>query len=156
MNAPDTPSGTRMMWAASVNAICARAHGTGFTATRASAAATLLIAQASPAGTGSFPITPEVCGSYSRIFSTSRPCAVSAQITATETTMIAMPQIGYHGSHANAPIPLTIARITPTVRAHTAPEKAPNPASTTQLQMMRLIQPQVVRSNWKTYLAPFT
>src|SRR3954454_9397119 len=32
MNAHDTPSGTRMMWNASVNAICARAHGTGFTA----------------------------------------------------------------------------------------------------------------------------
>src|SRR5687767_5917242 len=32
MNAQDTPSGTRMMWAARVNAICARAHGTGFTA----------------------------------------------------------------------------------------------------------------------------
>ena len=27
-----TPSGTRTMWNASVNAICARAHGTGFTA----------------------------------------------------------------------------------------------------------------------------
>src|SRR5688572_20219201 len=35
MNAHDTPSGTRMMWQASVNAICARAHGTGFTASRA-------------------------------------------------------------------------------------------------------------------------
>ena len=32
MNAHDTPSGTRMMWKASVNAICARAHGTGSTA----------------------------------------------------------------------------------------------------------------------------
>src|SRR5687768_11626528 len=31
MNAHDTPSGTKMMWKASVNAICARAHGTGFT-----------------------------------------------------------------------------------------------------------------------------
>src|SRR6185312_11563354 len=62
MNAHDTPSGTRMMCAASVNAICARAHGTGFTATRASAAAMMLIAQASPAVTGSFPITPEVYG----------------------------------------------------------------------------------------------
>ena len=30
MNAHDTPSGTRMMWNASVNAICDRAHGTGF------------------------------------------------------------------------------------------------------------------------------
>ena len=29
MNAHDTPSGTRMMCVASVNAICARAHGTG-------------------------------------------------------------------------------------------------------------------------------
>ena len=32
MNAHDTPSGTRMMWKARVNAICERAHGTGFTA----------------------------------------------------------------------------------------------------------------------------
>ncbi len=32
MNAHDTPSGTRMMWNPSVNAICERAHGTGFTA----------------------------------------------------------------------------------------------------------------------------
>src|SRR5215218_9644076 len=32
MNAHETPSGTRMMWNARVNAICARAHGTGFTA----------------------------------------------------------------------------------------------------------------------------
>ena len=32
MHAHDTPSGTRMMCAASVNAICARAHGTGSTA----------------------------------------------------------------------------------------------------------------------------
>ena len=31
MNAHDTPSGTRMMWNASVNAICDRAHGTGST-----------------------------------------------------------------------------------------------------------------------------
>ena len=31
-DAHDTPSGTRMMWKASVNAICARAHGTGLTA----------------------------------------------------------------------------------------------------------------------------
>jgi hypothetical protein len=31
MNAHDTPSGTKMMWKARVNAICARAHGTGFT-----------------------------------------------------------------------------------------------------------------------------
>src|SRR4051794_5079880 len=38
MNAHDTPSGTRMMCIASVNAIWARAHGTGLTATRASAA----------------------------------------------------------------------------------------------------------------------
>src|ERR1700710_777664 len=30
--AHDTPSGTRMMWNASVNAICERAHGTGLTA----------------------------------------------------------------------------------------------------------------------------
>ncbi len=29
MTAHDTPSGTRMMWKASVNAICDRAHGTG-------------------------------------------------------------------------------------------------------------------------------
>ena len=29
MTAQDTPSGTRMMWVASVNAICARAQGTG-------------------------------------------------------------------------------------------------------------------------------
>ena len=35
MNAHDTPSGTRMMWNARVNAICARAHGTGFTASSA-------------------------------------------------------------------------------------------------------------------------
>src|SRR3954452_7065667 len=33
MNAHATPSGTRMMCTASVNAICARAHGTGFTPT---------------------------------------------------------------------------------------------------------------------------
>ena len=32
MKAHDTPSGTRMMWDASVNAIWARAHGTGSTA----------------------------------------------------------------------------------------------------------------------------
>src|SRR5690242_3985780 len=32
MNAHDTPSGTRMMWKASVKAIWDRAHGTGFTA----------------------------------------------------------------------------------------------------------------------------
>ena len=32
MHAHDTPSGTRMMWLASVNAIWARAHGTGSTA----------------------------------------------------------------------------------------------------------------------------
>src|SRR6476620_605334 len=32
MNAHDTPSGTRMMWNPSVNAICARAQGTGSTA----------------------------------------------------------------------------------------------------------------------------
>ena len=32
MHAHDTPSGTRMMWVASVNAIWARAQGTGFTA----------------------------------------------------------------------------------------------------------------------------
>src|SRR5436190_6387241 len=32
-----TPSGTRMMWNASVNAICERAHGTGFTASTVSA-----------------------------------------------------------------------------------------------------------------------
>ena len=31
MNAHETPSGTRMMWKASVNAICARAQGTGST-----------------------------------------------------------------------------------------------------------------------------
>src|SRR6478735_11886663 len=35
MNAHDTPSGTRMMWNASVNAIWARAQGTGFTASSA-------------------------------------------------------------------------------------------------------------------------
>src|SRR5262245_49489991 len=35
MNAQETPKGTKMMWDASVNAICTRAHGTGFTATRA-------------------------------------------------------------------------------------------------------------------------
>src|SRR5206468_860104 len=29
MNAQDTPNGTRMMWKASVKAICERAHGTG-------------------------------------------------------------------------------------------------------------------------------
>jgi hypothetical protein len=41
MKAQDTPSGTRMMWKASVNAICDRAHGTGSTvsAPRASTAA---------------------------------------------------------------------------------------------------------------------
>ena len=32
MNAHDTPSGTRMMWKASVKAIWDLAHGTGFTA----------------------------------------------------------------------------------------------------------------------------
>src|SRR3954454_11523449 len=32
MHAHETPSGTRMMWAARVNAICERAHGTGSTA----------------------------------------------------------------------------------------------------------------------------
>src|SRR5215475_337198 len=32
MKAHDTPSGTRMMWNASVNAIWPRAHGTGLTA----------------------------------------------------------------------------------------------------------------------------
>jgi len=35
MNAHETPSGTRMMWKARVNAICERAHGTGFTAAAA-------------------------------------------------------------------------------------------------------------------------
>src|SRR3954467_7897167 len=35
MAAQETPSGTRMMWKASVKAICARAHGTGSTSSGA-------------------------------------------------------------------------------------------------------------------------
>src|SRR5215216_5888383 len=37
MKAHETPSGTRMMWKARVNAICARAHGTGSTAATSTA-----------------------------------------------------------------------------------------------------------------------
>ena len=47
--AHDTPSGTRMMWKPSVNAICERAHGTGFTASIARELSTALDAQASSA-----------------------------------------------------------------------------------------------------------
>src|SRR5436305_544222 len=54
MNAHDTPSGTRMMCAASVNAICARAHGTGLTpSTPATGTTDITVARRSRAPTRS-------------------------------------------------------------------------------------------------------
>ena len=51
----------------------------------------------------------------------SRPCAVSAQMTATSIAMTTIPQIGYTGIHAKLTSALTPAMSTPIVRAHTAP-----------------------------------
>src|SRR6476619_3577376 len=145
-----------MMWQASVNAIWARAHGTGFTATRAWRVGTMDIRLVEwSVGPGQAPRSRDR-RDHSCSRSTSRPCMVSAQTTAIATTMIAIAQTGYHGSQANAAIALTTARITPTVRAHTAPENTPNPASTTMIPTSSWIQPQVVRSNWKMYFEPFT
>src|SRR3954451_7209570 len=154
MNAHDTPRGTRMMWHASVNAIWTRAHGTGLTAKDAWIAGTMDISASTRrvrfrdhrpnAGE-----EPDDTAGYSWSRRTSLPCAVSAQTTATATAMIATPQTGYHGSHANAATPLTIAMITPTVRAHTAPVNTPNPASTMMIPTIRWIHPHVERSNWK-------
>ena len=49
--------------------------------------------------------------------------------------------------NAKFAIALIVARITPTVRAQTAPEKRANPASSTITPATRWIQPQVVASN---------
>ena len=93
MNAHDTPSGTRMMWHARVNAICTRAHGTGFTATRTWGAGRMdirLVRWSVAARRVRSRVRPD----HSCSFWTSRPCIVSAQITAIATAMIAIPQIG--------------------------------------------------------------
>ena len=109
MNAHDTPSGTRMMWHASVNAICTRAHGTGFTATRPWSAGRMDIQARPVVGRCSIGRVSRVRRDHSCSFSTSRPCIVSAQITAIATAMIEIAQIGYYGNQANPAIALTTA-----------------------------------------------
>ena len=54
-----------------------------------------------------------------RATSISRPCTVSAQITNTPAVIIRMDHSGYHGSHEKLIRMLTMAMITPTMRAHT-------------------------------------
>jgi hypothetical protein len=52
MKAHETPSGTKMMWKASVNAICARAHGTGLTRTIAVSALSVAVNDTDPLAKG--------------------------------------------------------------------------------------------------------
>ena len=72
---------------------------------------------------------------------TSRPWAVSAQITVTSIAMITIADTGAYGSHANAANALTIARITPTVLPQTAPRKIANPAKKMMMPPSRWIHP---------------
>ena len=72
---------------------------------------------------------------------TSRPCAVSAQITAMSIAMIAIAEPAANGSQAKAAAALMMAMITPTVRPHTAPRKTANPAKKTMIPPIRWIHP---------------
>ena len=81
---------------------------------------------------------------------TSRPCAVSAQITVMSIAMITIADTGAYGSHANAANALTIARITPTVLPHTAPRKIANPAKKMMMPPSRWIHPHASLESLKT------
>jgi hypothetical protein len=61
------------------------------------------------------------------------------------TAIITIDHTGYR-SHAKLQITLMTARITPMVRAHTAPLNSANPARATTMPMIRWIHP-VVASN---------
>ena len=78
------------------------------------------------------------------IFWTSRPWAVSAQITATSIGMTQIAQSGNRGMNTDAPIALTVATTTPTVRASTFPANTPIPDKTITDPTMSCHHPQVV------------
>lgn len=86
----------------------------------------------------------------------SLPCAVSAQITATEMATNSNAQIGYQGIHANATSIAIDAAWIPTTRAHVVPLNSPMPAASTTRPTSAWIQAHVVTSNWKMCSSPTT